>query len=86
MMVTDTGNGQQASNFTATLAIRASSGATRYVDLPGGAGETSVEAGDEVNLVVVNTPNELYQFDPQYIGSPENVGLNYKVKLTGASL
>jgi hypothetical protein len=86
VMVTNAGNGQKDSNFTATLAIRASSGAIHYVDLPAGSGEATVDSGDEVNLVVVNTPDELYLFDPQYIGSPENVGLNYKVKITGATL
>jgi hypothetical protein len=27
----------------------------------------------------------LYLFDPQYIGSPENIGLNYSVQITGAT-
>jgi hypothetical protein len=35
--------------------------------------------------VVVNTPDVLYLFDPQSIGSPENIGLNYQVQLTGAA-
>jgi hypothetical protein len=55
------------------------------VDLPGGTGKATVGSGEEVSLVVVNTPDMLYQFDPQYVGSPENIGLNYSVQLTGAT-
>jgi hypothetical protein len=83
--ITNLGNGQQDSNFTATLAIRASSGAVRYVDLPAGMGSATVASGEEVSLVVVNTPNTLIQFDPQYIRSPENIGLSYRAELTGAA-
>jgi hypothetical protein len=85
VMVKNLGNGQQDSNFTATLSIRSMDGAVRYVDLPQGAGSAMVGASDEVSLVVVNTPDTLIQFDPQYIRSPENIGLNYSVQLTGAT-
>jgi hypothetical protein len=85
VMVKNLGNGQQDSNFTATLSIRSMDGAVRYVDLPQGAGSATVGASDEVSLVVVNTPDTLIQFDPQYIRSPENIGLNYSVQLTGAT-
>jgi hypothetical protein len=85
VMITNLGNGLSESNFTATLSIRASDGSVRYVDLPNGSGQATVASGEEASLVVVNTPDMLYQFDPQYIGSPENVGLNYKVQLTGAT-
>jgi hypothetical protein len=83
--VTNSGNGLQESNFTATLSIRSNSGSVRYVDLPKGSGQATVGSDEEVSLVVVNTPDTLYQFDPQYIGSPENVGLNYRVQIMGAS-
>jgi hypothetical protein len=83
--VTNSGNGLQESNFTATLSIRSSSGSVRYVDLPNGAGQATIASDEELSLVVVNTPNTLYQFDPQYIASPENVGLNYRVEITGAA-
>jgi hypothetical protein len=83
--ITNLGNGLPESNFTATLSIRASDGSVRYVDLPKGAGHATVASTDEASLVVVNTPDMLYQFDPQYIGSPENVGLNYQVQITGAT-
>jgi Family of unknown function (DUF6055) len=83
--VTNLGNGLQESNFTATLAIRSSDGSVRYVDLPKGTGQATVASSEEASLVVVNTPDMLYQFDPQSVGSPENVGLNYKVQMTGAT-
>jgi hypothetical protein len=85
VMVKNLGNGLSESNFTATLSIRAADGSVRYVDLPDGAGQGIVASGEEASLVVVNTPDMLYQFDPQYIGSPENVGLNYQVQITGAT-
>jgi hypothetical protein len=85
VMVKNLGNGQMDSNFTATLSIHAADGSTRYVDLPGGAGSATIATGEEVSLVVVNTPDTLIQFDPQYIGSPENIGLNYSVQITGAT-
>jgi hypothetical protein len=83
--ITNLGNGLSESNFTATLAIRAADGAVRYVDLPMGTGQATIASTEEASLVVVNTPDKLYLFDPQSIGSPENVGLNYKVQLTGAT-
>jgi hypothetical protein len=85
VVVKNLGNGQQDSNFTATLSIRAMDGAVRYVDLPQGMGKATVAANEEVSLVVVNTPDTLIQFDPQTIRSPENIGLNYSVQLTGAT-
>jgi hypothetical protein len=85
VMVKNLGNGQMDSNFTATLSIHAADGSTRYVDLPGGTGSATIGAGEEASLVVVNTPDTLIQFDPQYIGSPENIGLNYSVQITGAT-
>jgi hypothetical protein len=83
--ITNLGNGLSESNFTATLAIRAADGSVRYVDLPMGTGQATIASTEEASLVVVNTPDKLYLFDPQSIGSPENVGLNYKVQLTGAT-
>lgn len=71
--------------FTATLAIRASSGAVRYIDLASGAGQATVEAGEEASLVVVNTPDTLYQYDPFSISGDVARGLDYSVELTGAT-
>jgi hypothetical protein len=70
--------------FTATLAIRASSGTVRYVDLPDGAGQAMVESGEEASLVVANTPDMLIQYDPFSISGDAGRGLDYQVQLTGA--
>jgi hypothetical protein len=84
VQVTKTGAG----NFTATLSIRTTSGgAVRYVDLPNGAGQATVASGEEASLVVVNTPDALIQYDAfeTTASSPESVGLNYSVQITGAT-
>jgi len=85
--VTNLGNGLSGSNFTATLAVRSSSGSVRYVDLPDGSGQTTVGSGEEASLVVVNTPDSLIQYDAFESGSnsPEIIGLNYQVQCTGAA-
>ena len=74
-----------ADAFTATLAVRASGGSVRYVDLPGGSGETTLAAGEEASLVVVNTPDTLYNYDPFNISGDAAAGLDYQVQLTGAT-
>lgn len=95
--VTNLGNGLDDSNFTATLSILADDGAgpsgngsVRYVDLPGGSGQATVAPGEEVSLVVANTPDELYLYNPSDFGAaessdPANTGLNYSVEITGAA-
>jgi hypothetical protein len=83
--IANLGNGLQESNFTATLAIRSNDGSVRYVDLPKGSGQATVGTNEEASLVVVNTPDTLYMYDPQYVGSPETTGLNYQVQITGAA-
>ncbi|RYP43229.1 hypothetical protein DL768_010023 [Monosporascus sp. mg162] len=71
--------------FTATLAVRnTSSGATRYVDLPNGSGSTTVADGEEVSLVVANTP-ALIQYDAFNLGSDVQTGLDYTVTISGAT-
>ena len=59
----------------------------RYVDLPNGSGQATVASGEEASLVVVNTPNTLYQYDAfqTTASSPEAIGLNYQVQITGAT-
>jgi len=84
VQVTNLGNGLPDSDFTATLAIRSGDGSVRYMDCPNGSGQATVGSGEEVSLVVVNTPDTLYIYNPERIGSPENVGLNYEVQITGA--
>ena len=73
--------------FTATLAVRASSGSVRYIDLAGGSGDATLESGEEATLVVANTPDTLLQYDGfKLSGDPANKGLDYSVTLTGATV
>lgn len=85
--VENLGNGRSDSNFTATLAIRSNSGSVRYVDLPYGSGRATVESYEEASLVVVNTPDNLINYDAfsSTESSPECIGLNYEVDITGAA-
>ncbi len=88
--VTNLGNGLEESNFTATLCVLSTDGSVRYVDLPGGAGQTTVGAEEEVSLVVANTPDNLYMYNPSDFGvaetsHPANTGLDYSVKIVGAA-
>jgi hypothetical protein len=87
VQVKNLGNGLPESNFTATLSIRSSGGAVRYVDLPSGSGQATIASGEEASLVVANTPDMLYQYDAfsTTASSPESAGLNYQVQITGAS-
>ncbi|KAJ3577694.1 hypothetical protein NPX13_g2871 [Xylaria arbuscula] len=72
--------------FTATLAIyNSSTGATRYVDLASGTGSAALSASEEASLVVVNTPASLILYDPFSLTSDVSAGLDYTVKLTGAT-
>jgi hypothetical protein len=72
--------------FTATLAVRGAGGTVRYVDLPGGVGGTTIGNGEEASLVVVNTPERLLVYDPFKISGEATKGLDYRVRLTGASV
>ena len=70
--------------FTATLAVRASSSAVRYVDLDNGSGGATLASGEEASLVVVNTPAALILYDPFMISGDVSKGLDYTVEFTGA--
>jgi len=72
--------------FTATLAVRAASGDVRYVQLPKGAGGTTVAVGEEAMLVVANTPDTLYLYDPFSLTREVSQGLDYQVQITGVSV
>ncbi len=90
VQVTNLGNGLPESDFVATLSVRAAGGSVRYVDLPDGAGQATVGGDEEVSLVVVNAPDELYLFDPEFIDAepssdPANTELHYEVQITGAT-
>jgi hypothetical protein len=86
IQVTNLGNGLSDSNFTATVAIKASNNSVRYVDLANGAGNFQLASGEEASLVVTNTPNNLYQYNAFETTdtSPEAIGLNYQVQILGA--
>jgi hypothetical protein len=72
--------------FTATLAVRdTDAGSVRYVDLENGSGEVTVGGSEEASLVVVNTPDELIQYDPFELSSEVKAGLDYTVQITGGS-
>ncbi|CBF83081.1 hypothetical protein AN3259.2 [Aspergillus nidulans FGSC A4] len=63
-------DGTYTAAFTATLAIRSTnSGSVRYVDLENGKGEVIVGESEEASLVVVNTPEELIQYNPFELSS-----------------
>ncbi|KAI3321144.1 hypothetical protein HD806DRAFT_546930 [Xylariaceae sp. AK1471] len=75
-----------SSPFMATLAIRASTGAVRYVDLVDGKGQFTLSSGEAASLVVANTPNTLYLYDPFSLTNDVKKGLDYQVQLSGASV
>ena len=75
------------SPFTALISVRTRSGAVKLVELPKGVGETTVGAGDEAALVVVNTPERLVIYNGFEIAkSAAAKTLSYKIKVSGASL
>ncbi|KAI5856158.1 hypothetical protein GGS23DRAFT_601267 [Durotheca rogersii] len=71
--------------FSAALAVRAASGAVRYVDAVGGRAEATLASGEEASLVVVNTPDTLYLYDPFALSAEVSRGLSYEVQITGAT-
>ncbi|KAL2818952.1 hypothetical protein BJX63DRAFT_48607 [Aspergillus granulosus] len=71
--------------FTATLAVRGSSGSVRYVDLVDGSASVTVEDGEEASLVVANTPSNVIQYDPFSLSSEVQAGLDYSVQVAGAA-
>ncbi|OLN94131.1 hypothetical protein CCHL11_07163 [Colletotrichum chlorophyti] len=72
--------------LTATLAIRGSDG-VRYVALANGAGSATIASGEEVSLVVANTPKALILYDGFKLADSEaNKGLDYSFTLSGASV
>ncbi|KAF2665300.1 hypothetical protein BT63DRAFT_458867 [Microthyrium microscopicum] len=72
------------SEFVATLAIKSGS-SVKYVDLEAGSGSATVGAGEEATLVVANTPEKLIKFDPFKIPAEVAKGLDFTVKITGAT-
>lgn len=71
--------------FAATLAVKQAGGAVRYVALSKGSGQAVVASGEEATLVVANTPDILYLYDPFSLTSDVSKGLDYQLQLTGAT-
>ncbi|KAF1960578.1 hypothetical protein CC80DRAFT_260010 [Byssothecium circinans] len=71
-------------SYTATLAVKGSS-VTRYVDFANGSASVTLASGEEVSLVVANTP-ALVQYDAFSIPADLNKGLSYSVQITGATV
>ncbi|KAJ8116281.1 hypothetical protein OPT61_g2270 [Boeremia exigua] len=69
--------------YTATLVVSNASGVT-YTDVVSGQGSVQVADGDEVSLVIAKTP-ELVMYDPFKISDELNQGLQYSVKINGAT-
>ena len=79
-------SGSASTAYTATLAVRnKSSGAVRYIDVVSGSGSATVSSTEEASLVVVNTPAQLYTYDPFKITGDVAKGLDYTVQITGAT-
>lgn len=72
-------------SYVATLAVKSTGGAVRYVELVGGTGSVNVAQGEEVMLVVANTP-ALVLYDPFKIPAEVNRGLSYSVAISGATV
>ncbi|KAI1076925.1 hypothetical protein F5B20DRAFT_554270 [Whalleya microplaca] len=72
--------------YSATVAVKSSDGTVRYIEALDGKGQVDLGSGEEASLVVVNTPDTLYLYDPFSLTSEVSQGLDYQVELTGASV
>jgi hypothetical protein len=70
--------------YTATLAV--SSGSEVTYTVVDGSSSVEVAAGDEVTLVVANTPEELILYDAFSLSSEVSKGLDYSFTLSGATV
>ncbi|KAL1888595.1 hypothetical protein Sste5346_009464 [Sporothrix stenoceras] len=71
--------------YTATLVTRSTKNSCTYIDVVKGAAQVTVNSGDEVSLIVANTPDQLLSYDPFNMPAEANKGLDYQVQLTGVS-
>lgn len=71
-------------SYTATLVAK-SNGSVKYVDVISGRGSITLASGNEVSLVIANTPG-LAQYDAFKIPADLNRGLSYSFQLTGATV
>ena len=83
VVITLSGGG--SANYTAILVMKSSGAAVKYTDVVDGSATVAVGSGDEVSLVVANTP-ALVQYDAFSIPAELNKGLMYSVQLTGATV
>ncbi|KAK6948767.1 hypothetical protein Daesc_010538 [Daldinia eschscholtzii] len=72
--------------YTATLAVKGTGGAVRYIEVTDNKVQANLASGEEATLVVANTPNTLYLYDPFSLTSDVNRGLDYQLQITGASV
>lgn len=73
----------QDQGYTATLVVSSASG-VEYTDVVAGKGNVQVADGDEVSLVIAKTP-ELVMYDAFQISDELNRGLQYSIKIAGAT-
>jgi hypothetical protein len=71
--------------YIATLAVSSNTGVT-YTRIDDGSGSVEVSSGDEVSLIVANTPDELILYDAFALSSDVQKGLDYSFTLSGATV
>lgn len=72
-----------ANTYTGTLVVKGNGG-IRYTDIVNGKGSVTLNSGEEVSLVIANTP-ALVQYDPFSIPAELNRGLTYSLEISGAT-
>ncbi|KAJ3456201.1 hypothetical protein MRS44_016224 [Fusarium solani] len=76
----------EKAEFTAKFAVRdTSTGSVRYKTLEQGSGSIEVSDGEEISLVVANTPADPILYDGFKLTSDVQKGLDYSFKLSGAT-
>ncbi|KAJ4184793.1 hypothetical protein NW767_013090 [Fusarium falciforme] len=76
----------EEAEFTATFAVRdTSTGSVRYKTLEDGSGSIAVSDGEEISLVVANTPADPILYDGFKLTSDVQKGLDYSFTLSGAT-
>ncbi|KAH7210750.1 uncharacterized protein BKA55DRAFT_657117 [Fusarium redolens] len=72
--------------FVATVAIYRKGGESSYVTLKDGAGTVSVQAGEDVSVVVANAPAKPILYDGFNLSPEVSKGLDYTISITGATV
>ncbi|KAL2674201.1 hypothetical protein Neosp_012651 [[Neocosmospora] mangrovei] len=76
----------EEAEYTATFAVRdTASGSVRYKTLEAGSGSIKVSDGEEISLVVANTPADPILYDGFKLTSDVQKGLDYSFTLSGAT-